>query len=193
MLTEITLQGRSIEVVVKRPKRNKLIRYITDLFRPSRVRRVWTKAWKMTVRGVPVEWPMLVMEKKFLGYATDMLIVFERIPGDVLAQIDLDALDPKNRGRLFTRVGRVLRRIEMLGFTHFDAKSTNWIVFPGPGDSGPLPVLLDLDGIRHYRWRMAGLERLLRAMQRHPQYTPADSYALCKGYAPYARLVQEPT
>jgi len=31
--------------------------------------------------------------------------------------------------------------------------------------------------------------RLLRAMKAHPQYTPADSLALCQGFAPFARGV----
>jgi hypothetical protein len=28
-------------------------------------------------------------------------------------------------------------------------------------------------------------------MKDHPQYTPGDSLALCQGYAPYARRMQE--
>jgi hypothetical protein len=28
-------------------------------------------------------------------------------------------------------------------------------------------------------------------MREHPQYTPADSLALCQGYAPFARLYRE--
>jgi hypothetical protein len=67
-----------------------------------------------------------------------------------------------------------------------DAKSTNWIVFNDGASAGPLPVLVDVDGVRHYRWATAGILRLLRAMKQHGQYTPADSLALCQGYAPGA-------
>ena len=84
----------------------------------------------------------------------------------------------------------MLRQIEQLGFTHMDAKSTNWIVTNPPGGK-PQPVLVDLDGVRHYRWSGAGIERLLRAMKQHPQYTPADSLALCRGFAPRADLLVE--
>ena len=30
------------------------------------------------------------------------------------------------------------------------------------------------------------IERLLKSMRKHPQYTPADSLALCRGFAPFA-------
>ena len=51
-------------------------------------------------------------------------------------------------------------------------------------------ALIDVDGVRHYSWRGEGIRRLLRSMRDHPQYTPADSLALCRGYAPWAKVVQ---
>jgi hypothetical protein len=35
------------------------------------------------------------------------------------------------------------------------------------------------------------IDRLLRSMREHPQYTPEDSRWLCLGYAPRARLLRE--
>jgi tRNA A-37 threonylcarbamoyl transferase component Bud32 len=184
---EVVLGGKPIPIIVKRPRRKRAKQFLMDLGRISRARRTWLKTWKMTVRGIPCEWPMLLMEKRTLGYVTDAVIVFGRVAGPTLAAIDLNALQPSARDTLFRRVGRVLRRIEELGFTHFDAKSTNWIVFEDSATTaGPTPVLVDVDGVRHYRWEMAGIQRLLRAMRQHPQYTPADSLVLCQGYAPAA-------
>jgi hypothetical protein len=60
-----------------------------------------------------------------------------------------------------------------------DAKSTNWIVFADPV-RGPSPVLIDLDGVRHYRWAMMGIDRLLRAMKQHASTPPHDSLMLCR-------------
>jgi hypothetical protein len=134
---------------------------------------------------------MLLMERRALGYVVDSILVFERVPGPTLAAVDLDAIPAEQRDELFRRTGQVLRRIDGLGFTHADAKSTNWIVFADPV-RGPSPVLIDLDGVRHYRWPMMGIDRLLRAMKQHRQYTPHDSMMLCRGYAPEAKLVQEP-
>jgi hypothetical protein len=56
--------------------------------------------------------------------------------------------------------------------------------------------MIDVDGVRPLNiWLVAwGIQRLLRAMKQHPQYTIADSLALCQGYAPFAgRLEQEAT
>jgi hypothetical protein len=38
---------------------------------------------------------------------------------------------------------------------------------------------------------MWGLHRLLRAMKQHPQYTPADSLAICEGFAPAAGRIEQ--
>jgi len=181
---EVVLGGKPIAVIVKRPRRKTWWQALIDFARPSRARRTWIKTWKMTVRDVPCEWPMLVMEKRRLGYVTDSVLVFGRVEGQTLAAAKFDAMEPPARDLLFRRMGRVLRRIESLGFTHMDAKSTNWIVFDDDSVIGPQPVLVDVDGVRHYRWATAGILRLLRAMKQHPQYTPGDSLALCQGYAP---------
>jgi tRNA A-37 threonylcarbamoyl transferase component Bud32 len=189
---EVVLGGKPIAVIIKRPRRKSWRQVITDMVRPSRARRTWIKTCKMTVRNIPCEWPMLLMEKKRLGYVIDSILVFGRVEGPTLAAIDLDAMELRNRDLLFRRVGRILRGIETLGFTHMDAKSTNWIVFDDGSPAGPAPVLVDVDGVRHYRWATAGILRLLRAMKQHPQYTAADSLALCQGYAPVAGHPQEP-
>ena len=95
----------------------------------------------------------------------------------------------RRKDMLFRRTGRLLRRIEQMGFSHFDAKASNWIVFDDPR-RGPMPILIDPDGIRRRRWIALGIQRLLRSMREHKQYSIADSLALCQGYAPRARLLQ---
>jgi hypothetical protein len=107
-----------------------------------------------------------------------------------LAKADLDAIPPARRDMLFRRTGRLLRKIESLGFSHFDAKASNWIVMPDP-KRGESPVLIDIDGVRQRRWVALGIQRLLKSLRSHPQYTPADSLALCQGYAPWTRMEQE--
>jgi tRNA A-37 threonylcarbamoyl transferase component Bud32 len=187
---EIVLGGRPISVIVKRPKKKFWYRHLNSIGRPSRARRSWSKAWKLYIRNIPAEFPLLLMEKRTLGYVTDSIIVFEKMRGQTLAKIDLDALPPAQCEMMFRRVGRTLRKLEANGFAHFDAKATNWIIQPDE-KLGPLPILIDVDGVRHYSWRGAGIERLLRSMRDHPQYTPADSLALCLGYAPRAELKSE--
>jgi tRNA A-37 threonylcarbamoyl transferase component Bud32 len=187
---EVELGGQTVAVIVKRPRRRYWYRYINEIGRGPRSRRAWLKAWKMIVRDVPTAWPLLLMEKRQFGYVTDNLIVFERVAGPTLARADLDAMPTSQRQMLFRRIGRLLRSIDRLGFSHFDAKASNWIVRDDP-QLGPGPVMIDVDGIRQRRWLALGIDRLLRSLASHRQYVPADSLALCQGYAPFSATAVE--
>jgi tRNA A-37 threonylcarbamoyl transferase component Bud32 len=187
----VTIGGRDLDVIVKRPRRRYWYRYLNEIGRGSRAWRAWRKTWNLIVRDIPTAWPLLVMEKRRLGYVTDAIFVCEKIPGRTLAHADLDSIAASRRDNLFRRAGRMLRTIERAGFSHFDAKASNWVVFDDPAN-GPIPVLIDNDGIRRRRWELLGLHRLLRSMHENPQYTSADSLSLCRGYAPYTPLQTEP-
>jgi tRNA A-37 threonylcarbamoyl transferase component Bud32 len=190
LASEVTLAGRPIEVIVKRARRKHWYRYVNEIGRGSRSWRAWKKAWNLLIRGIPTAWPLLLMERRVMGYVVDQAIVFERVPGKTLATTNLDLLAPGDRATLFHRCGRILRRIEDVGFSHFDSKASNWVVSPDDV-RGPTPVLVDVDGVRFYRWNTFGIRRLLRSMREHRQYTPADSLALCRGYAPFTRMERE--
>jgi tRNA A-37 threonylcarbamoyl transferase component Bud32 len=182
--------GVDVQVIIKRPRRKTLWRRINAFARPGKARRSWFKAWKLIIRGFPTEWPLLLMERRRAGYTCDSILVVARVCGPTLANADLDALDPAAREMLFRRLGRTIRRVEQEGFSHFDSKSSNWIVMTDRA-RGPIPVMIDVDGVRHYRWDGFGIRRLLRSMKSHPQYTRLDSLHLCQGYAPYARIAEE--
>ncbi len=186
---QIQVAGRSLEVIIKRPRRRYWYRYLNEIGRGARARRAWYKAWKLIGRNLPTAWPLLLLEKRKFGYVTDAIVVFERVQGTTLSRADLDAMAPEQREMLFRRVGRLLRKIEEFGFSHFDAKASNWIVRVDPV-RGPDPVLIDVDGVRQRRWIALGIRRLLRSMQAHKQYSIPDSLALCQGYAPFARIAQ---
>ena len=181
--------GRDIDVIVKRPRRRYWYRYLNEIGRGSRPLRAWKKSWAMIARGLPVAWPMLVMQRRVAGYVVDAILICERVPGPHLNRTLLDDLSAGARENLLRRVGRLLRTIESLGYSHFDAKASNWIVFDDAA-TGPTPVMIDVDGIRRRHWPGLGLRRLLTSLRENPQYTPADSLALCRGYTPWARLQQ---
>lgn len=178
---QVNLAGRPIDVVIKRPRNKFWYRYLVDAFRASRASRIYKKARWLLAAGLPVEFPLLLMEKRIAGYAVDAVAVFERVPGVSLDVADLSKL--ANREDFFRACGRTLRRLEETGLSHLDAKSSNWIVY-----DNRLPVLIDPYGIRvmtAFR-QLIGLRRMLRSMKEHPQYTPQDSLHLCLGYAPFA-------
>src|SRR6185369_2649959 len=93
----VELGGRPIDVVVKRPRRRYWYRYLNEIGRGARARRAWVKSWKMIARNVPCAWPLLMMERRRLGYVVDTVIVLERVPGPTLAAADLDAMEPRRR------------------------------------------------------------------------------------------------
>ena len=185
LATELALGGRVIQVIIKRPRKRYWYRYLNEIPRPSRSWRSWVKGWNLIARNLPTAWPLLVMERRRFGYLVDQFSVFERVAGPTLARADLDSFDAPAREMLFRRAGRILRKIDETGMSHFDAKASNWIVREDPV-IGPSPVLIDTDAVRFRRWAALGIRRLLRSMKDHPQYTPLDSLALCLGYAPYS-------
>jgi tRNA A-37 threonylcarbamoyl transferase component Bud32 len=187
---ELQLAGRTVSVIIKRPFKRYWYRYFNEIGRGSRAWRAWRKAWTLIVRDIPTAWPLAMFQKRKVGYITDSIIVLEKVEGSVLAHADLDAMDANERETLFRRTGHILREIDDFGLSHFDAKATNWIV-QEDARLGARPILVDADGIRFRRWRALGIERLLRAMRDHPQYTVADSLALCQGYAPFSRVGRE--
>jgi tRNA A-37 threonylcarbamoyl transferase component Bud32 len=182
---EIELGGRKVAIIAKRPFKRYWYRYLNEIGRGSRAWRAWIKAWALVVRDIPTAWPLAVMQKRHMGYITDSVIIFERVPGETLSSVDLNSLCPGERDMLFRRTGKILRRIDRLGLGHFDAKASNWIV-QRDEKLGARPILVDVDGIRFRRWEALGIERLLRAMREHRHYSVADSEALCRGYAPHA-------
>ncbi len=184
----IHVSGKDVDVIIKRARRRYWYRYINDIWRGTRARRAWFKAWKIIVRNLPTAWPLLYVEKRRFGYLTDGFIIFERVPGPMLVWAKLDEILPAHRENLFRRAGKILRRIDQLGFGHFDAKASNWIVMPDE-KLGPWPVMIDIDGIRERRWLTLGIRRLLKSMQENKQYSVADSLALCQGYAPLGKNI----
>jgi tRNA A-37 threonylcarbamoyl transferase component Bud32 len=185
---EIVVGARPMRVVIKRPRKKHLRRYLD--FRGSRARRAWVKAWNLVVRDIPTAWPLLIMEKRQFGYVTESLLVCERVEGLQLGATNLDAMNESDRFTLMFRCGRLLRRLDNAGLYHRDAKASNFLITRDPLNH-PTPVLVDVDGIQPMRWNRWSAQRLLTSMKGHRQYTPLDSLALCKGYAPYARIERE--
>ncbi len=97
---EVMIGGRRVEIIAKRPFKRHWYRYFNEIGRGSRSWRAWHKAWALTARDIPTAWPLLVMQKRTLGYITDSLIVFERVAGSTLASVDLDSMTANDRDLL---------------------------------------------------------------------------------------------
>jgi hypothetical protein len=89
---KVQLGGAALDVVLKRPYKRYWYRYINEIGRGSRARRAWIKAWRLISRNIPTAWPLLVLQKRKLGYVTDSILILERIPGPTLASVELNKI-----------------------------------------------------------------------------------------------------
>ena len=179
----IDVGGRVIRVVAKQPYRQRASHALIDIVRGSRARRAWKRTWELLVRGLPTEVPLLVMEKRSGPLIIDNLALFEFVPGQTIFHSNLAGYSETARSQLFRSVGAILRDLERHGFSHRDAKTTNWIIF-SEGLGELCPVMLDCYGVRRWGVAGAGLDRFLRALARHPQFRAQDATCVCNGYAP---------
>jgi hypothetical protein len=179
---EVILAGRPIPIVVKRPKRKFWYRYFNEIGRGSRPRRAWKKAWQLVIRNIPTAWPMLMMEKRTLGYVTDAMVIFERIEGQTLSSPKIRAHAPDSYHTLLFRVGRLLRRLEDAGLFLYDSKAENWIIHEDP-KLGLMPIIIDVDGVRSIS-QGGGIDRLQRSLRQLPSFTQSDAQIIFAGYSP---------
>ena len=167
--TVLAREFAGLSLIVKRPT----VRRAIDIVRRSRAARAFGKTVRLRRIGLPTEVPVLLARRGREGVG-----IYLRVPGETLADVDLERL--ADRERTLREVGRVLRETASLGWTHLDAKSTNWMITPA-GD----PVIIDCDGLRRAvlrRQPRRGLERLLRALREHPQYREHDEIAVLAGF-----------
>jgi len=170
-----------VEVVVKSPLTRPGLKTAIARFRTSRVRRVWKKAHTLLARGFAVEMPLFVLDPAPGNPGKPGVIAFEKVPGTVLTLLDFDLLSIQSREMLFVRIGTFIRRIEAQRWSHFDTKSSNWII--STSITGELiPVMIDCDGVRFYPWRGFAIRRLLRSLDEHPKFKPIDRKQVWFGY-----------
>ncbi len=181
-----TIFGRPLEVVAKLPRRKYWYRHLTDFLQGDRSARAWTRSWQMAIRDLPVAWPLMRAVQQTGPYVRQAMLITAWVAGENLAGIRLHTLSTADRTTLFFRLGRTIRRIEQAGFCHFDTKTSNWIIQADPV-LGPVPVMVDVDGIRPYRWNGEGMRRLRLSLAEHPEFGPADLANLELGYNPWAK------
>jgi hypothetical protein len=165
--------------IVKRPAfKNGVKGWLQRRRRWSKALVIWRKTYRLIQRGFVCEQPVLAADRRDGLAIADQVVVFRRVEGRTLERFDLASLSRARRDTLMFRIGRVLKQIESLGWSHFDTKTSNWIITPDGN-----PVLIDLYGLRFYRWRGFAMKRLLRALKLHEQFDAQDGEMLRAGYA----------
>lgn len=160
--------GRADERVLKRFNLRKPLNVLKDLFRWSKARRAFFKAYHLEIAGVPTARPIAVADRRVAGFLWRSYFLMEEIAD--ARHLGLWVGDAR---QAVTAVAEVIARLHEEGFTHRDLKETN-LVFDVTGKLH----LIDLEGLEFLE--VVPRERALRDLARLedgaralPGFTPA--------------------
>jgi len=154
--------GKADDLVLKRYNLRKFENLFKDLFRPSKARRAFHKAYHLELVGVSTARPIATADRRWLRWLGRSYFLMEEIPGAKdLGQWHGDTAPAIHR------VAELVARLHNEGFRHRDLKETN-LVF----DREQRVFLLDLEGLEFPgvvspTRAGADLARLLRGMERN--------------------------
>ena len=175
--------GKADGLVLKRFNFRKLENLLKDLFRRSRARRAFRKAYHLELAGIPTARCIAVSSRRACGVLLCSYLLMEEIAGAVdLGTYLRTGREPMSA--LAAQAGRLIAKLHNEGFSHRDLKETNLLV----GADGRI-YLLDLDSLSFVddvrEWRCAAdLERLARGVEKYPvlkaQHRAAFLIAYCR-------------
>ena len=209
---------KDIDVYVKRPRRKRTVRWVTDLFRPSRSLRSFYLGHALLGRHIYTALPLAAMEKRRWGFLVDSILITEQVHGLHLnkflnryldsEQTDSSHIEKRRLARqVLRKLGQLLRRLHEERFAHRDLKTSNLLVnWDNHPDHPPEVILVDLDGVNSVRrvtrrQQFRGLMRLNVSLLECPVVNHAGRLRMLLGYLrgpgtgrinfkPYWRLLQ---
>jgi RIO-like serine/threonine protein kinase len=125
-------------LVLKRYNFKKPLNLLKDLFRGSRARRGFRKAYHLELCGIPTPRVIAAADHRFVGFPTGGYLLMEEIPGAT------EAGKWNGEARAMAKVlAHSIASVHNMGFRHRDLKESN-ILF----DTRGVPHLIDLDGLQ---------------------------------------------
>jgi tRNA A-37 threonylcarbamoyl transferase component Bud32 len=183
--------GKADGLVLKRFNFRKWENLFKDLFRASRARRAFRKAYHLELSGVPTARPIAATQRRVCGVLLRSYLLMEEIAEAVNLSAWLKSGQQPTHA-LVRQVGRLIARLHDEGFSHRDLKLSNLAL----GADSQLYVL-DLDGL----WfpgvvaqdrAAADLQRLARAVQVFPVVTLAHRTLFVRTYCRARGLLKVP-
>jgi tRNA A-37 threonylcarbamoyl transferase component Bud32 len=181
--------SRELDVFIKHPLRRRGRKALLDGLRGSRTMRAFRLGHMLLTRRVPTALPLVALERRRGPFITNSILITEAAPGVPLGTYLSQAADstPNRTHRLLGRLGRLVRRLHEMGFTHRDLKAGNILVHAQDEAGGPRPLLVDLDGLAPTRlvtsYRMyRDFARLNVALVRSGYVTSAGRLRALLGY-----------
>jgi tRNA A-37 threonylcarbamoyl transferase component Bud32 len=164
-------------LVLKRYNFKKPLNALKDLFRGSRGRRGFRKAYHLELCGVTTPRVVATADQLNWGLPTRSYVLMREVP----AAIDAGKWDqdPRCAARA---LAALLARLHDEGFTHRDLKETNLLF-----DAAGVPHLIDLDGVRFVSVfteseARTDLERLARGLAPLGKLTRANTLTFLLAY-----------
>jgi len=169
--------GRAGGVVLKRYNLRKLTNLLKDLFRASKARRAFRKAYHLELAGVPTARPLATADRRLGGLLLRSYLLMEEIPD--AQHLGQWRGDPYVAART---AAALLAKLHHEGFRHRDLKETN-LVF----DPEDRLFLIDLEGLEFVgeisaRRAARDLARLHRAVTALPHIDARQRFVFLHVY-----------
>jgi tRNA A-37 threonylcarbamoyl transferase component Bud32 len=169
--------GKAGGLVLKRYNFRKFGNLFKDLFRLSKARRAFRKAYHLELVGIPTARCIATADRRVARVLLHSYFLMEEIPGAIhLGQWRGD------NAHAIQAVAALLAKLHNLGFSHRDLKETNLIF-----DRDQRLYLIDFEGLEYLETvppdrARADFARLERALAALPQFSEAERIALRERY-----------
>jgi len=153
--------------IIKRYRPKNLRDLFKDLFRPSRARRAFERAFLLQSHNIPTATPVAAGEKRCCRWLRESYLISAEIPNvRTLWDVKMKTRDPRQTRLLVRRLAETMARLHNAGLSHSDPNLANFLVCGDDFRLSPL-IVIDLDNVRPVRrvsLRQAAkdLRRLLR-------------------------------